>query len=256
MYSNTQIICQVDPGVGVGFAFYFRAYFWVNAGFPVGFSAPVVYKVRRMWAHPVWDWWRIGALEGWKRSVHPAWILHAGPLSLCTLLCRLHPRMSQVLSNSLPWDLVLSVPVTLSSGPQVAPTTLPVVGGPITITGRHFGLQQCLEPSLGSLVWVFITQPPALNSTNSSASATAASAASGTTSLSTSYTVAQLHTLALSLRPARVPCAVTNWTSESIECLVPPGLDAEVTPHPHSASLPTPSPPNPSVYHVRECTAS
>jgi hypothetical protein len=91
----------------------------------------------------------------------------------------------------------------------IAPSQLPVTGGTITIAGTGFGASACVDPLLQSLVDVLVTQIPS------------------DSSLARGPDGVWLPQGALVL--TRQSCVVTAWTPESIQCVIPPGVDAALT---------------------------
>jgi hypothetical protein len=97
----------------------------------------------------------------------------------------------------------------------------------VTISGLHFGAVPCTHPGLLSLIRVQLAQPPAPATGPNS---TATSGALGGTALASSWTVAQLREMAPGLALRSVDCPVVTWTAEAVQCVVPPGIDAQVLP--------------------------
>jgi hypothetical protein len=94
----------------------------------------------------------------------------------------------------------------------VSPTTLPITGSVVSITGLHFGSAACPQTDRRSDVWLQVTQAPAESST-------------------TTFDVLAGHWTSSALQisaPMFVPCPVTVWRDTFIECVAPPGLDSTV----------------------------
>ena len=92
----------------------------------------------------------------------------------------------------------------------VSPQLLPITGGRITVMGSNFGPSQCAFAG-PSRVDLALAQPPVAPlalTFNASMGGWSPSAA---------------------LVQSSVPCSVTQWTSDSIECEAPPGLDGSTT---------------------------
>ncbi len=89
----------------------------------------------------------------------------------------------------------------------VFPSELDVEGGSLLISGENFGESVCQ----GSAVEMLVSEPP----------------------LPMVHATFDLESLQwvfpVGIRQAWMPCAVSTWSSTSIECTAPPGIDARVT---------------------------